>query len=70
MKTLIFIALIALSGCASTSDFFGSRVLSAGESYCTGTPAQCAELYAIAAQLHTPEMNAAINAARIPGKTQ
>lgn len=70
MKRYLAIVLaLALSGCAST-DFFGPRTLSAGESYCTGTPAQCAELFAVAAQLHTPQANAAINAARIPGKTQ
>lgn len=69
MKRLAIVLALALSGCAST-DFFGPRVLTAGESYCTGTPAQCAELFAVAAQLHTPEANAAIDAARIPGRTQ
>lgn len=71
MKTLLCIAVLALSGCASTSDFFGPRVLTAGESYCSSSdPKVCAELFAMMAPLHTPEMNAAINAARIPGRTQ
>lgn len=69
MKLASLAILALLSGCAST-DFFGPRVLTAGESYCNGTSAQCAELYAVAAQLHTKEMNAAIEAAKIPGRTQ
>lgn len=64
MKTLLCIAVLALSGCASTSDFFGPRVLSAGESYCNGTPAQCAELFAMMAPLLTPEMDAIIKRAQ------
>ena len=64
MKTLLCIAVLALSGCASTSDFFGPRVLSAGESYCTGTPAQCAELQKVVASLNTPEVTAALQRAQ------
>lgn len=69
MKLASLAVLALLSGCATT-DFFGPRVLTAGESYCNGTPAQCAELFAMMAPLHTPEMNAAIEAAKIPGRTQ
>lgn len=75
MKRFIFvITLVALNGCAF-NDFFGpptrTIVLQAGESFSTSSdPKVNAELFAVAAQLHTPEMNAVINAARIPGKTQ
>lgn len=64
MKTLLCIAVLALSGCASTADFFGPRVLSAGESYCNGTPAQCAELQKVVASLNTPEVTAALKRAQ------
>ena len=63
MKRITLILALVLSGCATT-DFFGPRVLSAGESYCTGTPAQCAELFAMMAPLHTKEMDATIKRAQ------
>lgn len=72
-RLALLFAIAALAGCASTSDFFGPRTitLQAGESFCTSSdPKVCAELFAMMAPLHTPEMDAAINAARIPGKTQ
>lgn len=70
-RLALLFAIAALSGCASTSDFFGPRILTAGESYCTSSdPKVCAALFAKMAEAHTPEMDAAINAARIPGRTQ
>lgn len=64
MKRITLILALVLSGCATTDNFFGPRVLSAGESYCNGTPAQCAELFAMIAPLMTPEMDAIIKRAQ------
>lgn len=56
---LALAALAALAGCASNE-----RILSAGQSYCTGTAAQCAELQKVIASLNTPEMTAALKRAQ------
>lgn len=67
MKPFIVALALLASGCA----FNETRVLNAGESFCTSSdPKVCAALFEQMAQLHTPEMEAAINAARIPGRTQ
>lgn len=64
MKRITLILALVLSGCATT-DFFGLRVLSAGESYCSSSdPKVCAELFAMMAPLMTPEMDATIKRAR------
>lgn len=71
-RIALALTLAALAGCATT-DFFGPQTitLKAGQSFCTSSdPKVCAELFTVAAQLHTSEANAAINAARIPGRTQ
>lgn len=71
-RIALVLTLAAVAGCATT-DFFGPQTitLKAGQSFCTSSdPKVCAELFAMMAPLHTPEMNAAINAARIPGRTQ
>lgn len=70
MKRIAIVLALLAAACTEGCAFNEVRTLSAGESYCNGTPAQCAELYRVAASLHTPEANAAINAARIPGRTQ
>lgn len=75
MKRITLIIAFVLSGCATTDNFFGPQertiVLHAGESFSTSSdPEVNAELFAVAAQLHTKEMNAAIEAAKIPGRTQ
>ena len=49
----------------------GPRVLSAGESYCTSSdPKVCAELFAMMAPLHTPEMNAIIRKAQCEAQAE
>lgn len=75
MKLASLAILALLSGCAFTSDFFGAPqrtiILHAGESFSTSSdPKVNAELFAKMAEAFTPEMNAAIEAARIPGRTQ
>ena len=65
LQVAIACSVAALSGCATTSDFFGPRVLSAGESYCSSSdPKVCAELFAMMAPLHTKEMDATIQRAQ------
>lgn len=66
-RLALLLTLAALSGCASTSDFFGpqTRVIGAGESYCTSNdPRVCAALFASMAPLMTPEMTATIRRAQ------
>lgn len=69
MKRIASIAILVVlaacqEGCATT-DFFGPRVLSAGESYCSSSdPKVCAELFAMMAPLHTKEMDATIQRAQ------
>lgn len=77
MKTLASLAVLAgcMSGCVTLDGFFApparTITLHAGESFSTSSdPKVNAELFAKMAEAFTPEMNAAIEAAKIPGKTQ
>lgn len=76
MKRYLAITVLALlSGCAFAPEFFDapprSIELQAGESCCSSSdPKVCEALFAKMAEAFTPEMNAAIEAARIPGRTQ
>ena len=68
-RYLAITVLALLSGCASTSDFFGppqrTIILHAGESFSTSSdPKVNAELFAMMAPLMTPEMTATIRRAQ------
>lgn len=64
-RRLLLAAMVLLSGCAAVFPPEPTLTVNAGSTVCTApTKAECDQLLAVAATLHTPTMNAAIADAR------
>ena len=72
-RIALILTVAALSGCATIDTAFGpqSMTIVAGNSYCTSSdPKVCAELFAMMAPLHTPEMDATIKRAQCEAQAE